>query len=61
MDSARDYLKSHQEEMLKAYNTILFKEQWDKYATGNISAWEMESLCFYYQDRKSTRLNSSHT
>ena len=48
MDAARDYLKAHQQEMLKAYNTILFKEQWEKYATGNISSWEMESLCFYY-------------
>ena len=52
MDSARDYIKLHQDEMLKAYNTILFKEQWEKYATGNISSWEMESLCFYYHDHE---------
>ena len=52
MDSARDYIKSHQEEMLKAYNTLLFKEQWNKYATGNISSWEMEALCFYYHDHE---------
>ena len=52
MDSARDYIKSHQDEMLKAYNTLLFKEQWDKYAQGNISSWEMESLCFYYHDHE---------
>lgn len=52
MDEARDYLKTHQEEMLKAYNTLLFKEQWNKYATGNISSWEMESLCFYYHDHE---------
>ena len=52
MDIAREYIKSHQSEMLKAYNTILFKEQWDKYAQGNISSWEMESLCFYYNDHE---------
>ena len=52
MDLARDYIKSHQNEMLKAYNTLLFKEQWDKYAQGNISSWEMESLCFYYHDHE---------
>jgi len=52
MDTARDYIKSHQDEMLKAYNTILFKQQWDKYAQGNISAWEMEALCFYYHDHE---------
>lgn len=58
MDSARDYLKSHQQEMLKAYNTLLFKEQWDKYATGNISSWEMESLCFYYHDHELKNINT---
>ena len=52
MDEARDYIKTHQEKMLKAYNTLLFKEQWDKYATGNISSWEMEALCFYYHDHE---------
>jgi DNA polymerase-3 subunit alpha len=38
MDPARDYFKEHQEELLNTYNTILFKEMWDKYAKGNISA-----------------------
>ena len=52
MEEARDYIKSHQQEMLKAYNAILFKEQWDKYAQGSISAWEMEALCFYYHDHE---------
>ena len=52
MDEAREYIKTHQEKMLKAYNTLLFKEQWDKYATGNISSWEMEALCFYYHDHE---------
>lgn len=52
MDSARDYIKLHQDSMLKAYNTILFKEQWNKYAQGNISSWEMEALCFYYHDHE---------
>ena len=52
MEEARDYLKSHQQEMLKAYNTILFKKQWNKYAQGTISAWEMEALCFYYHDHE---------
>ena len=52
MDEARDYLKIHQEKVLKEYNTLLFKEQWDKYAKGNISSWEMEALCFYYHDHE---------
>ena len=52
MEEARDYIKSHQDKLLKLYNTILFKEQWEKYATGNISSWEMEALCFYYHDHE---------
>lgn len=52
MDAARDWLKEHQDEMLKKYNQMLFKEEWDKYAQGNISAWEMEALCFYYHEHE---------
>lgn len=48
MDCARDWLKAHQAETLKEYNQLLFMEQWEKYAKGNLSAWEMEALCFYY-------------
>ena len=48
MDEARNWLKENQEKVLNQYNNLLFKETWNKYATGNISAWEMESLCFYY-------------
>ena len=52
MDEAREYIKAHQKEILKQYNTLLFKEQWDKYAKGNISSWEMEALCFYYHEHE---------
>ena len=48
MDVARDWLKENQIQVLKAYNEKLFLAAWDKYAEGNISHWEMESLCFYY-------------
>ena len=48
MDIVRTWLKENQQELLNRYNNILFNEMWNKYAIGNISAWEMESLCFYY-------------
>ena len=48
MDNARNWLKDNQNEVLNQLNTILFMENWNKYASGNISDWEMESLCFYY-------------
>ena len=52
MDKARDWIKENQNEILEKFNTILFKEMWDKYAGKNISAYEMESLCFYYHDHE---------
>ena len=48
MDTARNWLKEHQEETLQEFNHILFMEEWNKYAQGNLSSWEMEALCFYY-------------
>ena len=57
MDAARSWLKENQEEILKQYNNLLFNETWNKYATGNISAWEMESLCFYYHKHELSDIN----
>ena len=47
MEPMRAYLKEHKDEMLKALNDALYKEMYDKYAAGNISHWEMESVSFY--------------
>lgn len=48
MEEAKSWLKENQQEVLDEFNARLFLESWEKYATGSISAWEMESLCFYY-------------
>ena len=58
MDDAREWLKSNHDQVLKEYNTILFKECWDKYATGNVSAYEMEALCFYYHEHELQNVNT---
>ena len=52
MDASRKWLKENQQEILKKYNSILFKEIWNKYATGNESHWEMDSLCFYHGEHE---------
>ena len=57
MDTAREWLKNNQKEMLEQYNNVLFNETWNKYATGNISAWEMESLCFYYHEHELSNID----
>ena len=58
MDTARTWLKDNQQEMLDAYNSLLFKQAWEKYADGNISAWEMESLCFYHSAHELAEVNT---
>ena len=59
MDVFRDWIASDKESIMKTLNEIIFKEQWDKYAKGTISAWEMEALCFYYHDHELSGLNTS--
>lgn len=57
MDTAREWLKNNQKVILEQYNNALFNETWNKYATGNISAWEMESLCFYYHEHELSNID----
>ena len=52
MDKVREWLKENKAQILQQLNSILFKQTWEKYADKNISAWEMESLCFYYHDHE---------
>ena len=57
MDVFRDWIAKDKNEILTKLNTTIFKEDWDKYAQGNISSWEMEALCFYYHDHELAHLN----
>jgi DNA polymerase-3 subunit alpha len=58
MDAARAWLTNNQDSVLKEFNYLLFKETWDKYAEGTISAWEMEALCFYYHEHELININT---
>lgn len=59
MKPAKTYFKDHQEEILESYNGLLFQEQWNKYAAGTISSWEMDSLGYYYHDHELARVNKT--
>ncbi len=52
MDTVRQWLKDNQIEVLKKYNHLIWQNSWSKYASDNISAWEMSSLCFYYHEHE---------
>lgn len=57
MDNAREWLKRDQEKVLEQFNNYLFEEQWEKYGTGNISSWEMDSVSFYYHEHELAHIN----
>lgn len=47
MDKVRTYIKENQTVLLAQINQNLFDELWDKYCSGSISTWEMDSLSCY--------------
>lgn len=58
MEKAKSWLVGNQETVLKELNTLLFKEFWAKYAMGSVSAWEMEALCFYYNEHELAHIDT---
>ena len=52
MDVFRDWIKQEKDEILDTLNTSIFMQDWEKYAKGNVSSWEMESMCFYYHNHE---------
>jgi DNA polymerase-3 subunit alpha len=58
MDIFRHWINDNKDTILQSLNDSIFKEDWIKYAgKGNISAWEMEVLCFYYHDHELKSVN----
>lgn len=53
MDVFREWLNKNKEVILNKMNQIIFLEDWEKYGKkNNLSAWEMESLSFYYHEHE---------
>ena len=57
MDIFREWIAESKEEILDNLNSTIFYEEWQKYAKGNYSSWEMEALCFYYHEHELAHLN----
>jgi DNA polymerase-3 subunit alpha len=57
MDIFRKWIASDKETILNALNKEIFMEDWNKYAKGNPSSWEMEVLCFYYHEHELAHVN----
>lgn len=52
MDILRAWIARDKEKILDNLNTAIFMTDWNKYALGNLSSWEMEALCFYYHEHE---------
>ena len=52
MDAVRNWMKENQEEVLYQLNKEIFLEDWNKYAKGSYSTWEMEVMCFYHHEHE---------
>ena len=57
MDPMREYLKTNNIAMLKKLNDAIVQEQWDKYALGSVSKWEMDSVSFYSHEHELNNIN----
>ena len=59
MDVYRKWMSENQEYILYNYNKLIFLDEWNKYAKGTISAWEMEALCFYYHEHELAHIDNN--
>ena len=59
MDIFRTWISNNKEKILNSLNEKIFQEDWNKYAKGNLSSWEMEVLCFYYHDHELINVNQN--
>ena len=58
MNPIRDWMSEKQQEILQSLNQSLVDELFEKYADGNISKWEMDSLGFYYHQHELSNLDN---
>lgn len=57
MDVFRNWIANDKDNILFRLNSTIFKEDWDKYALGSYSAWEMEVACFYSHKHELADMN----
>jgi len=57
MNIFRQWISENKELILQNLNDKIFIEDWTKYASGSLSSWEMEVLCFYYHEHELAKLD----
>lgn len=57
MDIVRPYVKDNHDNLLESINERLVSTMWNKYCSGSISKWEMDSISFYYHEHELAKVN----
>ena len=52
MGIVRPFVQKHAAELLVSVNNRLMSDTWDKYCTGSLSKWEMDSVSFYSHEHE---------
>ena len=52
MGVVRPFVQKHASELLVSVNNKLTEDTWNKYCTGSMSKWEMDSVSFYSHDHE---------
>lgn len=60
MKKAKEYITANKVQLLEKLNETLFQEEWNKYAAGSYSTWEMASLGFYYHEHELAGVNDNY-
>lgn len=58
MNVFREWIDKDKDRILNELNTTIFKEEWEKNASGDYSAWEMETLCYYHHEHELKNVNT---
>ena len=58
MDIFRVWINQNHDDILSTLNELIFLDDWNKYAKGNYSSWEMEALCFYYHEHELANIDN---
>lgn len=57
MDPVRNYIKQNLNTLLEKVNRQAFEENWNKYADGSISKWEMDAVSCYFNKHELANVN----
>ena len=57
MSKVRPFVQKHAAELLVAVNDRLMSDTWNKYCSGTISKWEMDSVSFYSHEHELAKVD----